>query len=345
MALVHADNFSRYGSNTALMVNGVYQTSDNNALVADPDGISSGFVIRQNSFAAAQGELRYVLPSLSNTTGVAIRVWMNRLPVATNDRPSIVDFRNAANGTMEALVVETTGRLSFAGLTTANPVITANGWYHIEISYTTNGVGAFELRVEGVAVLSSADLLYSGHSQTYQLGQHYFGNNFSTTVIYYKDYVVWNETGTYNNNFLGSVLVAGLSVTSDAALNWTPSSGATGYEILDNVPPVDTTYISAGDPPPSPYVGGLSNLPADVTSVKGLITYVRAAKSDGGDGSLQVGMISDPAGTPSTVLGADRPITVAQTWWMDVFETDPETSAPWLPAAVDLAQIQIDRTT
>lgn len=353
MALLHADNFSRYGDSEALMLNGVYASVTSVTLSNDPDGISAGKVLGLVS-VNTPGGCRYVLPAAKTTAGVAARIWCPNLNFAPIVKPGIA-FYGSGGGVQLTLEFDSTGRINVKTsnvtvvATTVNPVITATGWYHIECKLTTGllATDSLEIRVEGITVLtlSAVDLNIDSVYQV-EIGAPNFGGTSSgNTTVYWKDFVVWDGLGTYNNDFLGSVLVAGLSVTSDVSLNWTPSSGATGYEILDNVPPVDTTYISAGDPPPSPYVGALSNLPADVTSVKGLITYVRAAKSDGGDGSLQVGLISDPSGTPTTVLGADRPITVAQTYWADVFETDPETSAPWLPSAVDLAQIQIDRTT
>ena len=199
--------------------------------------------------------------------------------------------------------------------------------------------GTLEVRVEGIPVIELTGLNL-GSLPVAQVTP-YTGESGSAERTYMiKDYVVWDDTGSINNDFLGSVLVYNLSPTSDVALNWTPSTGSTGYEILDNIPPVDSDYISAGDPPPSPYVAGLSDLPLDVTSVRALQTMVRAAKSDGGDGSLQVSLISN--GT--TGNGADRPITVAQTYWIDIFETDPDTTGAWTVSAVNAVDLQIDRT-
>lgn len=349
MALEHMDNFSIYGS-TGVMTNGVYaEVSGQSALVADPDGISTGQVYRQLSSAAAEAILRYVWSASKATVGQAIRVWMNNLPTFDQDRPRIVSFRDGANVEIAYVIIETTGRLTFTDgvttITTTNPVIAANGWYHIEVKYSRAGVGSIEIRVEGIAVMLSNNLGYTNAGNVFQTAIHYVGNNFGGTIAYWKDLVFWDTAGTYNNDFLGSVLVYNLAPTADASLNWTPSTGAVGWSILDNVPAVDTEYISAPNPPPLPYVADISNLPVDVTSVKAIMTMVRAAKTDGGDASLQVGVISDPLGVPATALGANRPITVAQTYWRDVFETDPKTSAPWLPSAVNLAQLQLNRTT
>jgi hypothetical protein len=353
MAIVHADNFSIYGTSTGLMLNGIYaQTSG--GLSSDPDGVSPGRVYSVSGAGASTTHgLRYVLNTNATKLGIAGRWWFPALPTGSNGTPCPFMWRNVANNDIACLTVDSTGRISarqgsYDGSilqTTTNPVITANGWYHVEalIDYANQ---TFEVRVEGVPVIELDSLTLTGGP----FSQIFFGTrSLNTSVLrqfFIKDVVVYDGTGSYNNDFIGSALVTNLTTTADVALNWTPSTGSNGYSILDNIPPNDSQYIFAEDDPlPSPYVADLSQLPDEVTSVKALITFVRAAKSDGGDGSLQVGLISDPDGTPATALGADRPITVAQTYWRDVFEEDPATSAPWLPAAVNDAQLQINRTT
>lgn len=344
MAIQHMDNFSIYGTNTAFMDDGIY-SEVRGTLQPDPDGISGGTVLRFVSSAATPGLIRFPLSSPQDVVGLSCRVWCEPLPSNEADRPFIASWRNIANNELAFLAIDTTGALTFDDgtntLTTTGPVITANAWWHIEVKYDRSGVGSIEVRVEGIPVLVDADLGYVAEGQVYQISTISGRNNFTGSRVYFKDWVLWDATGTYNNDFLGSVLVTNLTPISDVALNWSPSSGSTGYQILDNIPPVDTTYLQAGDPAPSPYVAELSDLPTDVTSVKALMTVVRAAKSDGGDGSLQVSVISNG----DTANGADRPITVAQSYWRDVFDTDPDTAAPWTPAAVDDATLQLNRTT
>lgn len=361
MALVHADNFSIYGTNAGLLLNGVY-ADVNGALITDPDGVSSGRVFDNGNplVNTSFTTLRHVFTgAASNTAGIAMRVWLATLPSNSVAVPWPMMFRDVSNNNVAVLRINTTGRIEVAltggsVYTTTLPVVTANGWYHIEMKFTnviTSSQASFEVRVEGITVLTQTAVACTGSAAIAQVALG-GSNNFGPTMPNWraKDLVVWDSSGSYNNDFLGSVLVATLAPTSDISLNWTPSSGTNGWSILDNIPPVDTTYLSApynaGGPPffPNPYVGVLSDLPVTATSVKGLITYVRAAKSDGGDGNLQIGLISDPTGTPATVLGANRPITVAQTYWRDIFEVDPKTSAPWLPPAVNAARIQLNRT-
>ena len=351
MTIQHMDNFSMYGTNTAFMLNGVYAEVGGISLVNDPDGLSSGKVIQSNGQNISGA--RYVLQTSDTVIGMASRIWLASLPGGAAQIPSIHLISDLSNNSIASITVETTGRLSahvgdrYGTLlgTTTNPVVTANGWYHVETKFTiAGGAGAIKVIVEGITVLDLTNVDIGVAT----CGQVHIGSAPSSpdaARIYFKDFVVWDNNGAYNNDFLGSVVVYDFPPTLDVSLNWTPSTGVNGFSILDNSPPVDTDFISAPNPPPAAYVGAHGALPADVTSVKAIMTMVRAAKSDGGDATLQIGVISDPSGTPATVLGSDRPITVAQTFWRDVFETDPATAAPWLPSAVNVCELQIDRTT
>ena len=363
MAIQQMDNFTIYGTDTALLLNGVYAQKGSTVdgldayLTTDPDGISSGRVMNlPPTFGGASNYnvLRYVLQSTATTCGVCDRMWLSALPDDGSKVPIPVSFRDGSNVPIVTLGIDTTGRVyatrggtnsgvsgSIIG-TSASPAITSNGWYHFETKLVISAtVGSVEVRVEGVTVL----LLENIDTGTAPVAQVALANDPNSTSagvdVFFKDFVVWDDSGTNNTDFLGSVIVTNLTPTSDVSLNWTPSAGTTGYEILDNIPPNDSITLDAPNPPPAAYVGEISNLPIDVTSVKAIQTYVRAAKSDGGDATLQISVISNGV----TGAGADRPITVAQTYWRDVFETDPDTSAAWLPAAVDAAQIKLDRTS
>lgn len=357
MAILHADNFSLYGTTESYMLNGVYSEMGDSDLVADPDGVSSGTVLRLTDTSPGsntQNTLRYPFQNGAiDTVGIAHRVWFNFLPTTGSTSRINWEIRNVSNDVFATLRVLTTGGLEVilvgAGSTysTTVPAITANGWYHLEWKFerTAAGICDFEVRVEGVTVISETAIGYTDQVPA-QFAFRIAYLRDDGQLCYVKDLVIWDATTSLNNDFLGSVLVTNLTPTSDISLNWTPSVGTTGYSILDNSPPVETDYIYAEDSPiPSPYVSAMSNLPAEVTSVKALITYVRAAKSDGGDGSLQTSIISNPDTVPATVDGADRPITTAQTYWKDVFQTDPSTSAAWIPADVDKIHMKINRTT
>lgn len=341
MAIDHMDDFKMYGTDTTLMLNGIYAQVTNASLVEDPGIIETGTVLKLSAFGSPVSQIRKVLNSTQTTAGLAARFWLSNLPIDNNARMQLSETKTAANTSILSVGLDPTGRLRVYDsalvvlTTTTNPVVTANGWFHIEMKYTQTHV---VVRVEGAEVINFAHAVvapaYAQVSTT---------NNgpASEPDLYTKDYVIWDGSGSLNNDFLGSVIVYGLVTTADAALNWTPVGAANGFSILDNSPPNDASYISAPSPGiPAAYEGTMSDLPSDVSSVRAVMTKVRARKSDGGDGSLQNGVISGA----STGNGANRPITTTFTYWQDVFETDPNTSSPWLKASVDAVKLRINRT-
>jgi hypothetical protein len=226
---------------------------------------------------------------------------------------------------------------------TAVPVLVANAWNHIEAKLFRNAAtGTFEVRINGAAAIIALTGLALGANDVAQVVYGSWLNTNVGTIMqtYYKDIVIWDGTGTYNNNFMGTCSVLDIDTDSDVVLGWTPNPAGTGWSILDNNPPTDdAAYIGAAAAALT-NTFGLKDLPADVTSVRGGVIINRSRKIDGGDGNVQVGFISGAA----TGLGADRPITVAYTYWKDVFEVDPNTGVPFIPANFNLAKLKLTRT-
>lgn len=366
MAIVWADNFQMYGpvtttsiaaTSTLRMLNGSYAemtgAGSNSPIILerDPDPTGTGRPVLAFWMHFSIARCRKVLPSAQFTVGQACRIWFETLPGPASTGPNIAAFRDVAGTLLVSVFVDPSGRIrvfrgnfdsgTLLGQTTG-PVIVANAWQHVETKVVFHNVaGSVEVRVEGVPVLNITGVNTSANNLPCQQTGFATTNDNVISQLFFKDYVIWDTTGAFNTDFLGSVSVFSLHTNSDEALNWTPSTGTTGWNILDNFPPADTTeFLSAGLPLPSPYVGTLTNLPPDVTSVRAIQTTVRARKTDGGDGNIQVSMLSGAA----AALGANRPITAAYTYWSDVFEQDPTTSLAWTPVSVNAARIRLNRT-
>lgn len=357
MAIIHMDNFSLYGGNTALMTEGIYASANRCSLANDPDGISPGKVLFPaiTGGNAPRSTWRFVHPGGAKPkVGAAFRIWMPNLPNA-DGLVAFVQLRDAANTIIMTLEPNADGSIEIYSYNdnasaylyrkrTELPVFTAKGWYHFEIKYEITGAGLakVEVRVEGFPVLTEENVPVRAVQPAMFAGGFYDNTVFADFFL--KDLVIWDGTGTDNTDFVGTVLIHTLEPIDDVALNWTPTPAGPGYSILDNVPPDAGQYLDAAYPPPEAYVATMSDLPPDITSIKALMTVVRAAKTDGGDASLQTSIISSPDDAPAVFAGADRPITVAQTYWRDVSERDPKTNAPWTPGAVDDINVSIDRT-
>lgn len=349
MAIQHMDNWSMYGRDISYMTNGVYGQVDGNAghvinIVADPDGITAGSVLQMAPFNNNGGILRYIWPSPQTTMGQACRIWLNAIPSNINFSEHFFEFRNASNlpviygrhNTVGGINVYD-GTNTLLGQTTG-PVITANAWWHHEIKVNTTA-GTCEIRVEGVPVLNLTGLTLTGGPLQQAA---FFSTGDPMPIIYWKDLVWWDGSGTRNTDFLGSVIVYSMSPSTDVSVPWGIVGNTSGHAILNNSPPLDTTQYLTADYPsiPGQMSYGLTPLPSNVTTVRGLMTFVRAKKIDGGDGNLQNGLLS--SGVQGN--GANRPITAAFTYWRDVFETDPHTSDTWTVSAANAADLTMNRT-
>lgn len=345
MALRHLDfpssQVGLYGTDKSLLLSGVYVEAGGplTVLEDDPDPNITGTVLRVAP-TSVEDILRWVLPLTQTKVGVGRRVWMAGLNVNSGSGTVFCSWRDVSNNVLATVFADSTGRIVITGggganVSSAAPAIVSNAWQHLEAQIDTVA-GSVEVRVEGVSVVS-----FTGRALGGPVAQIAVSTSSGFAYQWLKDLVVWDGSGAFNNTWMGSIQVRELIPDGDSSFNWTTSSGATGWNLIDEAPPNDDTdYIYAVNPPPSASRFDVSNLPVDVTSVRGIYAVVRSRKTDGGDGNLQVGVRSGA----STGLGTNRPITTAYTYWSDVFETDPATGAAWTPSAVNGVKIQLNRT-
>lgn len=120
----------------------------------------------------------------------------------------------------------------------------------------------------------------------------------------------------------------------------TMANASWGSSTMGLIGPQDLSYMSADDTPPAAMEFGFDDLPPDITSVRGLVVVGRMKKIDGGDGNVQMSLISNGAAFD----GADRPLTTADTYWFDISQLDPDTGLPWSPLAVNNMTGRVNRT-
>jgi hypothetical protein len=346
MTVLWADPFQTYGLDETKLTDGLYAAVNSDvALIADPDPNASADskCLRFND----TGEVRWAIPTGANATiGQSVRLWMDDLP-SSDSNGFTFDFRNNANAELCKLRVLPNGQLRLMrGATTIAdstlPVITAGAWNHIETKIVFNDTtGTSEVRVNRNAVagltLTGQDTMNTSASGTCAIIAFTTGNG---AIAYMKDFVCWDTNGSLNNNFLGTKSLYVLQVTADVSFNWDASTGATGYNLIDELTPDDADYIYADDAPPAASTFSIEDLPADIVSVAALLPVVRWRNSDGGDGNLQVGLTV--AG--DTDLGTDRPGTTAFTYTWDVSEVSPDTAVAYTPAEVNATDLLLDRT-
>jgi len=146
-------------------------------------------------------------------------------------------------------------------------------------------------------------------------------------------------TGTVQNTAAGAEAIGGNQLRATAAAQGTAGNSVASTETLAAGAWGDTTLDGGADIPAGQEFG-FSPLPIDTTQVRAIQLYHRSRKTDSGACNLQA---SYHVGAASTD-GADRPVTTAFTYYADVFEEDPDTTAGLTVNSITAGQFQIDRT-
>lgn len=237
-----------YGDDINRMLDGLYAQLGNFGSVffdEDPDPNVTGTVLGFQDGAGWTGTCRWVLPATHTKVGVARRLWMPDLPVATNHY--LIQWRNAANTTIGHVRVDTTGSLIVNGggseQATSGPVVVANAWQHVEMMMDT-AAGTMEVRVNGVVVMARTGLTISG-GPIAQLAIVSDGSN-NHQRQYVKDLVTWNGAGSVDNTFLGQVSVFWRrGVATLAAGGWVSNANADADETV-NKPRLANVLTASG---------------------------------------------------------------------------------------------------
>lgn len=244
MSVIDAVNYTMFGSSTAPMLDGLFAEVGNDCEIAtDPDGFSQDkvFSIFNNFTNNPWVASRLVLPATNDIIGVARRVYLSSLPIAEVCAPTIIEYRGLTNNILAKLRVLPTGamRVSVTGgvdYDTTVPVITANGWYHVEMKLDTtkNLLVDFEVRVNGVTRLDEIDAITTAQGPIAMLSEGGENENVTIGPLWYsKDYVWWDDNGTENNDFLGQVSVFWQEPDETiAAGGWISNADADAHETV-----------------------------------------------------------------------------------------------------------------
>lgn len=364
MALIWADfpggqpGIYGTGSNSRLrMLDGTpwTQLSDNSQIINDPDpNVPSG----STCIRVHAGTDPFVFPGVLLTfpnpvngkVWVAARVWFDSFSVSRREKLFIFASVSNPSGNSYYVRREYNGALSLIRrangnetvlASTSGPVFTPSAWTHF--SFEINPItGVYSMRREDRVIFSGTDPNPVGFTVGFFMATLLESSGAQGFQFNFKDFCIGDGTGTENTTHPGTVIVYDIRPNGDDGLGgWTTSSGSTGWDLLNESTPNDNGYVSAGTPVPTPCQFHMTNLPPDVSSVRGLISIVRARKTDGGDGDLQVSVTPNGA---DYAVGANRAITTAQTYWFDISEISPATTVRYTPVEVNNLRLRLNRT-
>jgi hypothetical protein len=272
---------------------------------------------------------------------------------ATNGAP-FMQFLDSGNYQMEIhvsslgqlLVYNGEGPLFGGTLQAASApgVILPNTWYGIGLQIQfANGTGSISIYISEIAggapSVNAAGIVTIATSNawinSFRIGD--MGAVFGG--IQFDDFHCHTPTGIAPNSILGdSRIYTKKSNGAGFATNWTPNGASANWQCSDDSPPDgDTTYnasnVGAVDGYAVPTIGFTGN-PNGIVRV----SYVR--RDDAGPHQIQNGIRSGSTNALGTAFTV--PASYAWTDGGACYTVDPATSAPWLPAAADAAQMVLD---
>lgn len=348
MALLWAETFDLFGNNTGLLAQNGYADCN-----VDYVYFNNGQSRTGPGCAVLDLYGQVLRRALTNPVNVAGQGCGIKPLYAGTMSPNGIGFRfeNAAKAPMASIVVlgnlsigvfDNTGTMK--GVSAPNVMVNATySWVETKVT-ANNGAnantGSVEVRVAGQPVVIVNGINIPGPFLFVSIGR--VANDGFAGIL--DDYIIWDTTGPYNNDFMGDRrLVVSYPNANGALQDFVPVGAANAYDCLNDSPPTgtpnDTVYIegaAAGNI--SEFAKGAIGIAS--TDVAAVMVFGRIAKSDGGAAAASLGINSAGVILNSPDINPD----VAYKWFRNIVERDPNGAIPWTRAAVDAATIRITRT-
>lgn len=331
MALLFMDSFDHWGTTHQLMK---YTANPNGSMTVGAVGRNStnGGTFGQTVFG---GSLRLGLAPSGTTCIIGKAVRYAALPT-NNELFTILD------GTSDQcqLRVKSDGALEFRrgaatvlGTSSAG-VLSSATTYYIELKVVIhNSAGAYDVRVNGVSVLSGsgADTQQTANAQWTAVE---LCNLATSLTITGDDLYILDGTGSVNNDFLGDHrVVAALPDGVGNDDDWTPTSGDNYTNVDDATPDDETTVVSSGTVGHTDlHTYAALGVTGDVRGVQ-FLCYAKADRAGMRDlvAVCRIGGTTYEHPTAQTLGGDWR-------YYRWIWENSPATSTPWTVAEIDDAE-------
>jgi hypothetical protein len=221
--------------------------------------------------------------------------------------------------------------------TTSVPIASSVVWNFIEIKvYSHASAGTVEVRLNEDVILDVSGVntaRYAGGCTEL----HYYQND--SNGYYVDDWFWLDDTGTYNNDFLGDRRIETLRPNGDASVQFTRSGGSNNFEMVDDDPDQDgdSTYNESG------VVGykdrlDIESLSVTPDSIAAVQTVVTSRKTGAGTANQKVGVYSGTTESLSAAKGQSTDYNIQ----MHIEEDNPDDSAVWEEADITALQLQYE---
>lgn len=303
-----------------------YYKNNNGTLTGSTTGITGvgvsqgclGFAINFVAIAATRPVVSLVTPGAA--TGLLI---------FTTAAGAIQIYRNT----------NVTGGGTLLG-SSADGIVTLNTWHYIEMEFVVSDtVGSINVYLNGGNVISVSGVDTRASTTSSLLGTIVFGDYGSSSGgagAYYIDDIYITDTATR----LGEQKVETLRPSADTAQKqWTASTGADNFAMLDETLMSNTDFVSANT------VGAYDlyefvNLSTSANSISAVTISALAQKIDVGTRAISLQVKSGS----TTSDGANNYLSGSYSQYSRILNTDPNTSSAWSTSAINAIQAGIKVT-
>lgn len=277
----------------------------------------------------------FAIKATSLPSGLAIYDWMTSSASSTSNINAGVVLNSDGSLTIER-------DLGANLATSASGVIQVDTWHYVEVQiFRSTSSGTCEVFVDGISVVSAVGNTSDSNTGSIAV----FGNGmYSTTSSIVIDDVYVNMDASALPATLGDCRIETLLPDTDTATaDWTPLSGS-GFSNIDDAVGTngdgDTSYISATTLNDQSNFD-VASLVASPTAIHAMAVNTRGSKD--APGTIAYSPLIDSGGTES--IGASiGPAEGAYGMSLDIFETDPNTSAAWDVASINAVKVGVKIT-
>jgi hypothetical protein len=332
MALRFIDGFDFYGSSN--ITEGRWNSLNNGGVSSV--AISSGNGRRStNSLRRSSGFVGF------NSPGNVVKLldnqatWIVGVAVKVGSLDNIDLFSIRDNGTTQVdVVLNTNGTLSLTRngttLGTTSSAISTGSFNHLQLYATIhNTTGVAKLKLNNVLEidLTSQNTRNSANNygNEFVLGNSRIQYSVMTTVDFDDLYVCDGSGSSPYNDFLGDCRVDTGYPTGDSSVQFTPSTGGTNYNLVDETPVNTSDYVDSST---SGHVDlyDFTDPPTLTTpTIYAIAVNHYAQNPEAGGQNLKAHIKNNT----TTADGATYALTNAWKIYQSVFINDPNTGAQW----------------
>lgn len=345
MALIGFEHFALYGNSTANILLRTGYTLVGSSTNPFPTNSRTGArCMRSASYSGQRLGIIYNLPTAVDVVGQGVAMILEETPASSAVTQGIRFGVSGANGRLRVLPNANLGVSVYLNTTlvgsSANGILTVGSWFWLEAKATSGAgtAGAVEVRLNGntTPILTVTDLALTAQWTSVWIGAE---STAAISNVRYDDWVIWDTSGSDNNDFMGDTFVIVAPPEADTAVaDWDASTGTSRFDMIDEDVPSDADYIQAdaiGEA--CEFTHPAFNL--GVGSIAAIASQTRAFKSDAGAASYETGIKS----AANSSMSGEIALATGPVVHTHISERNPDGGVPWTQSAANAARLRVVR--